>query len=382
MRKVRSYRSWLISVAFFLMVFSNIEGRTFFKYIGLIILMLIFIQNPSSRLLPKREGKLALFTLFFFLLSLPFQRLSLFQNFMAGLFYITLIVVTFFGYMIFQEIKDYLFAAIGYCFATIIVFLYSPSKLVLQFYNVYNTRRRLSGGFAHPNSLGGSALAVIVLLLVYKRIHGISGKWKSRFFYIILILMVFLIYCSNSRGAYTVGAVFMITYMLKYVNNFNKKTKLFIYTLIAILIGYILYYTVQYYLEDPSYSSRFIGAFNLHIHGIKYLFGYGMVGADEIDYSVLDEGSMEIAWTKLFYKNGVVGMGLFIMIWVVILNKGIGIKSKEVKNCFFAVFFAFLAESFVESVMVSIFSAFPICFWICLSSIPYMEEKLINNEFV
>lgn len=366
-------------VGFFLITIANVSAFDKLKYIGLIlILSTIYIEVLRNGIEKKHSVWISiLFSIFIY--EILFQNLSNFQVINAIFYYVTLLTISILGKNILKSGEDFLYCTIGIFVANIIGFLYSPSLLIQQF-TENSSRFRIYGSFSHPNALASTINICLISWIIYlSTIKNITKKEKIVTITLIIILMFQLI-LTNSRGYIFLSIFMIVCYISKgYARENTKKNKirriLILYFFIITILLIIYYFIKTYAIKDASYLYRLSGVKNLKLKGLRYLFGYGMVSSNEIDYSILDNGSMEIAWLKMFYKVGIIGVICFIILVIKIFIDGIKIKDKKIKYAFYATYFSFLIGSFVESNLVTIFNANPIFMWLCLSAIPYLEQR-------
>ena len=371
MNKTNSgYRHILLGTAVFLMVLSNLN--TLFKYIGLLAILLIALQDISLYGVKKRSCMEAFVLMFIWMFGFLFQTLGLGQMLSAIFYYATLVFVALFGNHIIKCNKDILSIIFGYTKGIFIVFFYSFSELQLQLSGVYNSRMRIFGSFIHPNSQGCSVFVVIVMTVLFF-LNG--GKVKSKLAGFLLKanlpVMFVLLYLSKSRGCWVMTAVFLVIVFSRRMETLSRKFKVAIICIMALIFLIFLWKFISYIVTDESYSSRILGFQNLKLNGIRALFGFGMVDSQGIDYTILSEGTMEISWVKLMYKNGI--MGILTFLYLIFRNCyecSVNLK-KGSRIVWFALMAAFLANSLVESTFISIFNDFSITMWISVSALPY-----------
>lgn len=356
----------------FLLVISNIY--TFTKYFSVLLMGAIIIYSVRSRGISRIRLGIIVALICCWTSCFPFQELSIKQYFSSVLYYITLIMISLMGDYFIDKPDDYLQIAKGFIAGMILVFFYSPQKLLQQMSGLYNSRWRISGSFLHPNTLGGASVVAIMLLLLYRNSKKVSNRKQDKILYVgTIIVLIGGIYLSKSRGAIVEGLILGCVYLYKYSNRLPQKFRVVFNILLLGMAIYTLYsFFFVYALNDSSYLSRVNGMMNMNIDIRHSIFGYGMGDSSAIDYSVLSTGSMEIAWVKLLYKNGWIGIVTFILIWGINLVNAEMMLSGENKVVWFAVFLAFLAQSFAESVMIAIFNEAPIIAWLCISSAPFV----------
>ena len=379
--QVRTFKSIWLAAAFFLIVLA--ELWTPLKYIGLILLMLICLGGMAAAPLRREDVVTAAAIYVAWVIGFLFQTLSASQAQTAAAYYAVLIAVSIFGGRAAGSVRELVGMAAGFFAGILAVFFYSPSAIAEQLNDTSNTRMRISGSFAHPNTLGYSAFTVIFLLLI---VLALRRRDFSRLQKAACVLMIGasagFLYLSKSRGAWGVTAVFLVIFLSRALFRLpaRQRQALTILGAAALLCAGAVILR-SYVLTDASYASRISGLFSIDLEG-HVLFGYGMVDSASIDYTVLSEGSMEIAWLKLYYKNGVVGILTFVLLILYSVRKALKLRNRNLRRLWWAVCFAFLANSAVESTMVAIFNAFPLCLWISLSALPEIlaEEDAEEDE--
>lgn len=379
--QVQTFKSILLAAAFFLIVLADLWTPS--KYIGTVLMMLACLEGMASKPLRKTDVYLAAAVFALWTIGFLFQTLTASQLLLAAAYYVVLIAVAVFGDRAASSVRTLVGIAAGFFAGILAVFFYDPSAITEQLNDASNTRMRISGSFNHPNTLGYSAFAVIFLLLI---VLSLRRKTFSRVQKAACVLMIgtaaVFLYLSKSRGAWLITAVFLVFYASRALFRLPVRQRWAVSLILAaVLLIAALLFVQTYVLADASYSSRIKGLFSMDL-GDRMLFGYGMVDADSIDYTVLSEGSMEIAWLKLYYKNGLVGILTFALLILYSLGKALNIRRLRYRRLWWAVFFAFLANSFAESTMVAIFNAFPLCLWICLSALPVILREEADAEAV
>ena len=372
------YRSIFIFIGFFLITISNIYIFDKAKIIGiLLILALAYIEVFKYGISNK---DLLYFILFFVLFvgQILFQQLTINQIINAIFYYIVLLTMVILGKNILKNGKDFYLCTLSVGLANLIGFFYSPTLLIQQIMRS-GSRVRVYGSFTHPNALGSIIIMCLISGMIYlSTIDKISNKQK-KVSIVFCLFLIFQLILTDSRGYLILFVVIISIYFLKNTSNKSILYKYTIFLVLSILGIYFIYFFWNYYIiEDASYLSRLQGFNSLNLSGIKYWFGYGMVSSNDINYEILDGGSMEIAWVKMLYKVGMIGVVLFILILLKVFFTSKKIKNCKIKYAFYATYFSFLVGSLVESSLVTIFNANPILIWISLSSIPNIEKRRKN----
>lgn len=383
MIKIKNIKKTILVICSFLLVLSNIY--TIAKYLSVLLIGVVELYSIKIKGISRKRIRVIVTLMCCWIICFPFQDLPTRQYLNSILYYITLIMISMLGDYFIDSADDYLQIAKGFIAGMILVFFYSPQKLLYQMSGTFNSRGRVAGSFLHPNSLGGAAVTAIMLLLLYRNSkENISKKQNNLLYILVIVLLIFGIYLSNSRGAIVEGLILFCVYFCKYLYCCPPKARVLLgMCLLGITICTVYLFFITYALNDASYLSRINGMTNLSLDIRHSIFGYGMGDSSSIDYSVLSTGSMEIAWVKLLYKNGWVGVITFILIWGTNVMNAVLLLSGEKKIVCFAVFFAFLAQSFAESVMIAIFNEAPIIVWLCISSSPYVLKNVYTeNEFI
>lgn len=368
-------RKFLIFISTFMITFAHTEGFSNLKYLGLLLLLSLIIFHIFKKGVIKSKLFIFFFVLVLFSLSFLFQTLTLKQVLMAFLFYLTLCMLVFFGLYILKKPSDYFWWGMGMFVAIIVGFIFDPIKIISQMQSL--SRVRIHGNYMHPNAFASVLFSTYTIF----HVHKIIENNKKIPYSCISALLIILIILSNSRGYILLTIIFIIVCNLYKIKIFPRWVKPIVYVLICISSSYIIWYFWNYYVSlDGSYMSRINGILSMNIDEKYMLFGYGMVSSGEIDYSIIEDGSMEIAWAKLFYKNGIIGIGIFIFLLMYCFKKGIyKCKSKQ-QLCYIAIFLTFIIGSFVESNLVTIFNMNPIYTWTILSSLPYIRLDNKSEE--
>lgn len=380
MIKIKNIKKKILVICSFLLVMSNIY--TIAKYCSVLLIGLVTLYSVNMRGISRKRLGIMSILMSCWVICFPFQDLTIKQYLNSILYYIVLLIISILGDYFIECADDYLQLARGFIAGIIVVFFYSPQKLIYQMNGVYNSRNRIAGSFIHPNSLGGAAVAAIILLLLYRNSKGKLDKKRDKLLYILMIfILIFAIYLSDSRGAIVEVVILFCVFVYKYVQRFPHKIR-FIVGLCLLGIGiYAIYsFFIIYAMNDSSYLSRINGMANMNINFLHSIFGYGMGDSSSINYSILTTGSMEIAWVKLLYKNGWIGIVTFILILGRNIMNAVSFLSGEKRIVWFAIFLAFLAQSFAESVMIAIFNEAPIIVWLCISSAPYVLRNSMYSK--
>lgn len=383
MISIKKIRRTILMVCSFLLVFSNIY--TIAKYVAVLLIGAMVLYSINVKGLSRSRASVMVILMCCWIICFPFQDLPTRQYFYSVLYYVVLLMISMLGDYFIESADDYLQLAKGFIVGMACVFFYSPQKLLYQMSGIYNSRGRISGSFLHPNTLGGAAVAAIMLLLLYKNSkESINRKRDNLLYFAAIAILLLCIDLSDSRGAIVEVLILFCVYFCKFLHRCPNRVR---FLLGACLLGlgiYVIYFFfITYALNDISYLSRINGMTNLNLDIRHAIFGYGMGNSSSIDYSVLSTGSMEIAWVKLLYKNGWIGVFTFILILGIDAMNAISLLSGEKRIVWFAIFLAFLAQSFAESVMIAIFNESPIIVWLCISSAPYVLKNVcIDGESV
>lgn len=383
MIRIQNIKKMILMICSFLLVLSNIY--TIAKYFAVLLIGAIVLYSIKVKGISRNRATAMVILMYCWIICFPFQDLPIRQYFDSVFYYIVLLIISMLGDYFIESADDYLQIAKGFIAGMALVFFFSPQKLFYQMSGLYNNRGRIYGSFLHPNTLGGAAVAAIMLLLLYRNSKEVISRKRDNLLYLALVVILLLgIYLSNSRGAIVEVLILFCVYFCKYLYRCPNKVRLLLGAGLLGLGIYVIYsFFITYALNDASYLSRINGMTNINMDIRHAIFGYGMGNSSSIDYSVLSTGSMEIAWVKLLYKSGWIGIITFILILGMNAMNAMSLLSGEKRIVWFAIFLAFLAQSFAESVMIAIFNESPIIVWLCISSAPYVLKNVYTaSEFV
>lgn len=372
------FRKVAIFVGFFLITIANVMIFDKAKYLGLVLILLLAYIDVFKYGINKKDLLYIIGFCFLFMIEIPFQNLSGKKIISSIFYYFVLLTMIILGKNILKTGKEFFICMLGILTANLIGFIFSPALLAQQISGI-GSRIRIYGSFSHPNALGSIIMICLLSGIIYlSTIEMISKKEKIISFFICITLWI-QVMLTDSRGYQILFLIIIMIYLLKLNTNINILGKYLIFCLVSIASIYFIYFFWNYYAnQDASYTSRLLGLKNLNLTGIRYWVGYGMVSSSEIDYSILDGGSMEIAWVKMFYKVGIIGVMLFILLLLKVFFNVVKIKNSKIRYAFYATYISFLIGSLVESSLVTIFNANPIFIWISLGAIPYLEKRRLN----
>ena len=368
-----------IYVCFVVVTLSYVPSLPFGKYkmIAVAISIIYPLVSMVSKDSMQKQDLILIFVLFY---SALLQDTSIFQKFMSLFFYVTLIMWSLHGNEIMKNLSCIYSSGMGIATGIFIGLMYSRNEILVQLSGVFNSRRRLYGGFSHPNSLGAMATAALVALFTYTVVKTRKTR-KERFFLSAIKALLFIVLLeTKSRTALIMFIVFLGVYNLHYVKKLKLIYQYFVYFLLVLGIVFIFYYFVTSYAqEDVAYAGR-LKIFNTMVVTPKiFLVGNGMVGAASLDRTNTGGGAMEIAWVMLFYKNGIIGIIAYIYILYYIARQILLINNTKRKWLAIAVLSSMLIGTLGEAYIVNITNVLPMMEWILVSTLALKEGNFENH---
>lgn len=369
--------SIIIFLIFFLQTMSFVMTLNLnnIKYISIFILNGLVMCHCMKKGI-KRHEFIAYLVLFIILLvSCSFQNTSISGKVSSIVFYITFLIWTLLSYKIIYKRRHILYIVYGITVAIVLGLVLTFNEVLVQLASIYNTRSRLWGGFTHPNNLGGIISCAIIGLYTYKFIGNIKDKNK-KYYYSMLIILIFLLYATKSRTSWIVTIVAIVVMNIKKINTMDKSTR-FVLKILLIAGGiYISYFFfTEYALQDGAFNGRLKIFDTMEVTPRTFIVGNGMVNAAQLDRSNTNGGAMEIAWVMLFYKNGIIGVISFIATIAILLLRIRRVKNINQVWAFRGILIAFMVGTIGEAYMVNITNVPSMFNWIILSVLS--SNKLI-----
>lgn len=212
----------------------------------------------------------------------------------------------------------------------------------------------LSLGFWHPNVLG-LYTAVLISICIF----DMMLRKKIFFNLIIILVMSYLLFQTNSRGGYL---LFFINICALFVYLLSKSLifkKIFInrYVSITLVISFIfLVYNLFKkfgfnYMDELSSSRLYILSIAIKDVGSNYLLGLGilprgyMYGFDSESFGAGLDG----VYSVIYYNEGLVGLFLFLYFHLLLIKNALLIKVYKIKFIYFVFLISILLHAFLEA---------------------------------
>lgn len=363
----------LIFMSFFISVIAYVKDFNLasIKYIGILVTIAIVIKNLNG-IIEKRRAIVSLIVLTILISSCLFQDTTILQKMISIGFYFVLVFWLFFGEKIFRNTGSIKSALFGITSATFLGIMLTWSDRSMQLSNYFNSRSRVWWGFTHANTLGSIAECMIIGALCVLFINkGIIGRKKKVFYYVCLILAgVYLLQVTDSRTAMisVIALVFVMgTSLLKKVDAVTRFFLVLFFVLLVCIISYK--FLTGYALTDEAFTARLNAFSDMKVNPLTFFVGNGMVDTSELNMANANGGHGEIALVQLFYKNGILGVIAYILIFGYLFLRINQIKSSRRRKLSNAVIIALLVGSIGEAFLVNITNVLPMFLFILLSSL-------------
>lgn len=358
-----------IFLIFFLQTMSFVMtlNLNVLKYISIFMLNGLVIFHCIKKGIKRNEFIAYLILFIILLVSCSFQNTSFLGKISSIVFYITFLIWTLLSYKVIYKRSYILCIVYGITAAVILGLALTFNDVLAQLSSIYNSRSRLWGGFTHPNHLGGIISSAVIGLYTYKFTGGIKSKNKKNY-YLLLFILVFLLYATKSRTSWIVTIVSISIMNIKNINKMEKSTRFILKILLivgGIYIGYFFY--TEYAMQDSAFAGRLKIFDTMEVTPRTFIVGNGMVNASQLDRSNTNGGAMEIAWSMLFYKNGMIGVICFLFIIGILINRSNKVVDVNQKWAFRGVLIGFLVGTLGEAYMVNITNVPALFNWVILS---------------
>ena len=342
-----------------MMVFSyvTIWDVNNIKYFA-IILSLIGMYFKGSITLERNKIFFYSLLMFIFIVSTLFQPISISQKILAIGFYVVLLSWLLFGYKLITTPNTFLRMAEVMLIAVAVVLFFSVDLINSQLGNIYNIRRRVWGGFTHANTLGSICVSGIMFIICYLVLDNYKSFERRKKMLILILLSMFLavLFITKSRTSLAMLIVFVGIVCLPVLKRFEKHSRIIsIFTGIVVVIILSYLFLSEYALNDQAFILR-LNSFNHSSSSLySFMFGMGMVDARTVQNSMLSRNSLEIAWVMIFYKNGLIGLITYLLLFI---YTAFAVKKKSLppkqKVLFWATYFSMLIGSFGEAYIINI----------------------------
>lgn len=369
-------------VFFFLVLFMNIVAQMRFgnnealyniKF-GVFVIHLIFmflsIVKEKINITRKIKALGLVFYAWFFIMTLSTYQLSsfgdLFSAYLVIASYMLLFIYCFIifpNYMFYKKISYLSIVRVSY-FAILLALLMAS---LLGYGNPESThfdpislRNRYMAFFQHPNTLGlyafmGICLSYLMFQLTRNKMYLISYP----------IYIYFIIMSSSRTALYATIGFIVATLCIKYFNNLMRllRTPLFLTFLIGFILLIVLITDWPSLLQaiDSGTSNRltvWTELLNQSDSTSKFLFGQGAVKTD---------ASKDSYYVLVLMNSGIVGLGLFLVIVLSVLEYMIKNISSFISSKFTVIYCVFSVYSLVESVFYTLGNVFSLFIWISVA---------------
>lgn len=357
---------------FFAMVFAydmnlNLD---FLKYFAIGITIIATIINLRGKF-PKRKFELMILMLFPLIVSSLFQNTTFPQKLTSFVFYITFLVWMLFGDNILTTIDSVYYSVLGVCSGTFAVIITSWSMMYTQLANIYNSRQRVWWAFPHANTLGSIASASIVALicfLIFKK----NKLSKLRLLVVIaeFTFMSVILIGTRSRTSEITIVIFLTVLLFSRLRKFSKLVRIVSYSLIILGIVFgSVFFIKEYALSDAAFEARLLIFQRLQTNLQTTIVGNGMVDFANLNTQNANGASGEIAAVMLFYKNGIIGLIVYVVVFATLFFQISSVQDKTRKTVSYALMFSVLVGSLGEALIVNITNVSPMLTLMLMSSV-------------
>lgn len=333
----------------------------FAKYLAIVLSIFMIHKNAGW----EYEKSLCLPFVFCFVLftsTCLMQNTTFPQKMISVIIYFVLLSWVFFGGKLISTPLVLYKMAEGIFWPTVLGMILTRNQSLAQLENVNNFRKRIWGGFSHANTLGSICVSGIILILCYlilSKRENAKKIYKMKSTIMVIVFSAFL-YLSDSRTSVMMLFTFCGSWLtICCLRKFEKKTRVLILLIIVsglLGIGYWFIYT--YAIGDTTFLMRYQTIEKTNISGLLLWVGSGMIGAsssvETSDFS--QDINLEIAWIMILYKNGVIGVILyiFIFLYTVVYELLNPYKDFYYKGLFWAVFLFVIVGSMGEAFIAAI----------------------------
>lgn len=234
-----------------------------------------------------------------------------------------------------------------------------------------------NGGVLYKNYFAADMLAIFIGLYLYRK----SANNKRDIDTLIMIISVFFIFISGSRGTYVLFAGFMLVFKYDSVKKIQKNQRMiFVFIIFLVILGLFVFLYQSIALNSETYAYRIRGVFNYLEYYSDDIYHMLLGNADlayeqEMSYTLAIrsvvgwDGSLEFAWLSILIKNGIVGIIGYIIIFARSLI--IAFKSEDwlVRTSCIAVTLTCLVSSLVETYIQSVHATFGIYCYLVMAGL-------------
>ena len=243
-------------------------------------------------------------------------------------------------------------------------------------------------GFQIKNYCGGFWLLILILNYLY---YFMSEKINSIDYIKMLIVSFTFLILSGSKAAVLLGVVFLMVNNLNIIKSITRKySKLAIPLIVVMLVIVGIYLYNNVFSNITTYAYRIRGLQKIfeimHNDPSRFWFGFSDIayGNSRQSYTINMrnflgwEASIEMAYVNILIKNGVIGLAIYIYVYVRMYRniKYISIKNSEV---YISLLLVMLISGFVETYMVSIHYIFGPVMYCLISGFVY-EGSQYNRD--
>lgn len=316
----------ILSSHYFFNFFNyTLSPAVYFGLIGIIICSIIIFKNRKKIInLP------ALKILAFFLAAILISSFYSFDKNISFLEFIRLLSI----YLIYatafvqinskEKFKRLIKAIIFSTILPVAVALYqffNQTGLTVPFEGVAN---RIFGTFAHPN-LFAYFLVLPVTLIIINSTFKKENFYKDFFYYIIGLLGLIALTLTYTRGAWLALIIVLIA-----IGVYRFK-KILIIGIITVIMIYVfiepIYIRINNTFTDKYSSINWRINYWQEVYGdalTKPIFGHGAGSAENFYLAkwgdkFAEEAAIHNDYVKLFFENGLIGLGLYLSIIITLL---------------------------------------------------------------
>ena len=356
-----------IVFSFFLITISytsygNQVGLLNIKYIGILILAYLGLREDILRswCIPRNKGYLCLGMFFYFFIVSLIQANSVSNVFLSVFYGIILWLLVDYSGNIIKDDSNILAIGIGVFLGILFAFLTSNNAFVAM----GSGRKRVYGGFMHPNTFGGAVMSVFICYFIFLTLH--KTKLICKLYLIVsMVLMVYFSVLSDSKSSRYGILIFSglsISIIIARKTGLSKiGRKLF---LIMVCLGFG--FGVINNADDSLYLTLF-GRINSldYLSGLSFvemLVGQGLTG------SVQNIGSgTEFAITSTILKLGISGIILYFFLFFRMSNR-LNRNNEVKKRYYYILLVCFLLTCLAEAYLTNITNIYSIIMWSLLGA--------------
>lgn len=336
-----------------------------FRWIGIFILTIeIFYHTRKCGFKRVQTNRfIAIFVVL--LMCAVLCQTTLLQKMVSILYYLTLLIWFSYSGNLIRYKENILAMGLGGGIACLLGLFMTRNLINSQMNNMFITRRRIYGGFAHPNILGAMLATAIleVALFIYFS--------KKKFLNVLLLGYIFvlsvMLYYTNSRTAIfmLIGGVMGLLFLK--INKFPYIIRYLSYIVIFLMIIYFIRtYIVGYVLTDEAYGGRIYGLFNTGDYSIiQKIFGHGMTSSSE----TVGAHGKEIAWASIYFKLGTIGIFVYVYMIIVFIIGILKIHDLKKKQAAIACIVFMLLSTFGDPYIINIANSASVFMWAVTSAV-------------